>query len=100
MTSSDEHIGKTVLVGLTFVATDGPERHEQVAGRVTGLDIADRETPLVILDCDDGIARTYPWSELAVSVAPPGEYKLAQSQKVYADPDFLMQFSIYPNPES
>jgi hypothetical protein len=100
VTPSDEHIGKTILLGLTWVATDKSERHEQFAGTISGFNMERPAVPLVIIACDDGVARNYPWSELSVSMAPEGEYKLAKSQTVYVNPHFLMQFTIYPKPES
>src|SRR3546814_18662048 len=93
----DRQIGKTVLVGLTWIAPDESQSHQQFGGSIAGFETEGRETPLVQIECDDGETRSYPWHESAVSVAAPGKYTLTATQKVFVDPDYLMQFSIYQN---
>ena len=93
----DQQIGKTALVGLTWVAADESQTHQQFGGAITGFVTEGRETPLVKIECDDGVTRSYPWNESVVTTASPGEYTLAATQKVYIDPDYLMQFSIQQN---
>jgi hypothetical protein len=93
----DQQIGKTVLVGLTWIAPDESQSHQQFGGSITGFVTEGRETPLVQVECDDGETRSYPWNESAVTVAAPGKYTLATTQKVFVDPDYLMQFSIFQN---
>src|SRR3546814_14355857 len=93
----DRQIGKAVLVGLTWIAPDESQSHQQFGGSIAGFETEGRETPLVQIECDAGETRSYPWHESAVSVAAPGKYTLTATHTVFVDPVYLRQFSIYTN---
>src|SRR3546814_9669971 len=49
----DQQIGKTVLVGLTWIAPDESQSHQQFGGSIAGFETEGRETPLVQIECED-----------------------------------------------
>ncbi len=85
-------IGKTVPVGITRDGANGAEEYEQFAGSI--IHFTQDEPGMAVIACSDGIERTYPWDERALSPAPPGEYRLRSTGEIIKNPDWLMQWTV------
>jgi hypothetical protein len=85
----NDMVGRTVLVGLTYVRPDGSIRlQSQFAGIVTSV------KPLVAIERGDDELFTLPNEPEAFDWAAPGEYRLRGSGEVVVNPDFLTSWTI------
>jgi hypothetical protein len=88
---ADEILGKTVLVGLTYVTHDGRARdREQLHGIVVS---ADEERGIEIRQASGEIF-TLPPAFDSFEQADPGEYTLRSTGEVISDPDLLCSWRI------
>jgi hypothetical protein len=95
-------VGSSILIGLTFVESDGSERLESYIGRIVEVgandesfeNLDDSETSLVIVaECHDGGTRTFPFDRTAINPANSGFYELPDGATI-EDPDFEMHWHI------
>ena len=76
-------LGKRVIVGLTYVASDGStERQSQFCGVVVGADAS-----VISLERAEGTRFTLPPATGAFRYARRGEYRLRATGEVIVDPD-------------
>ena len=82
-------IGKTVLVGVTYIDSSESVVDElQFAGVVLSVD------PLVTIHRGDLEPFTLPPERAAFDVAPPGEYRLRSTVEIVVDPDFVTSWTV------
>jgi hypothetical protein len=92
---TDEHaaalVGSHLLVGLTYEAPDG-----DVVERLQFDGVVEGATPAVVSvrRNDTGELFTLPPAADAFVPAPEGEYRLRESGRVVADPDFLCTMTV------
>ena len=87
-------IGKTVLVSLTCMNDFGDlEAFEQFHGPIVRID---NEDGLVVhrLDTDENFS--LPPDLDHYQIAKPGDYKLAEADTIIKDPDYVVEWDIYP----
>lgn len=90
-------IGKHVLIGLTFMTSDGEvESQEQYHGLVVCCD----ETTVAIEPWGGGDLITLPPDLRPFQQAPPGEYRLRSTGETVVDPDFTASWTINRPPRS
>src|SRR5581483_9443190 len=88
-------VGKTVLIGLTYLNEEGGVDHRtQLRGTFTW---ADEE--MVRIELADGEEFTLPPDLEAFQPAPPGKYTLKGSGEVVENPDYLCAWTITPGQE-
>ena len=91
-------IGKTVLVSLTCMNDFGDlEAFEQFFGPIVRINTDDG---LVIMRGDTNEEFSIPPDLDHYLPATPGDYKLAESDKIISNPDFLVEWDIYPPDKS
>jgi len=91
-------IGKTVLVSLTCMNDFGDlEAFEQFFGPIIRIN---NEDGLVVKRGDTGEEFSIPPDLDHYQVAKPGDYKLAESDTIINNPDFLVEWDIYPPDKS
>jgi hypothetical protein len=84
-------IGKSVLIGLTYVNADGSiDSQVQHFGRIVGAD----ETMVTVRLHDSDEDFTLPPALDAFEEATPGEYRLRGTGEVIVDPDLLSTWTI------
>jgi hypothetical protein len=84
-----EYVGKRVLVGITYVGSDGSEIDQaQWHGVIEGVD------PMLTIRLGQDELRTLPPH---IRKAPPGEYRLRSTGEIVPDPDFLATWTIEVN---
>jgi hypothetical protein len=87
-------IGKTIVVGLTYLSVDGAViEQRQLFGKVVSVD-ARKGILIAIGGARSGEQFNLPPDTRAIDVAAPGEYRLRASGEVVTDPDYTAQFSI------
>lgn len=91
---AESMIGKTVLVSLTCMNDFGDlDAFEQFAGKILRVN---NEDGLVVLNEQDGEEFNLPPDLDHYQAAKPGDYKLEGSDIVVSNPDFLVEWDIYP----
>lgn len=91
-------IGKTVLVSLTCMNDYGDlEAFEQFAGKILRIN---NEDGLVIKRDDSEEEFNLPPDLDHYQPAKAGDYKLAESEQVVSNPDYLVEWDIYPPDKS
>jgi len=98
---ADWLIGKYVLIGVTYLASDGVTvtSQGQYHGRITSADQSDG----FAIECEGvraGKTMRLPPDLGAFRLAGPGEYKLRSTGEVVKDPDVLATWSIVERPKS
>ena len=87
-------VGKTVLVSLTCMTDFGDlEAFEQFAGIIMRIN---NEDGLVLKRTDSDEEYNLPPDLDHYTPAKPGDYKLAESDEIVSNPDFLVEWDIYP----
>ncbi len=87
-------IGKTVLVSLTCMNDYGDlDAFEQFAGEILRVT---NEDGLVVKRADNGEEFNLPPDLDHYQPAEPGSYKLAESEAIIENPDYLVEWDIYP----
>lgn len=87
-------IGKTVLVSLTCMNDFGDlEAFEQYAGEILRIN---NEEGLVLERADTGEEFNLPPDLDHYQQAKPGDYKLAESETIINNPDYVVEWDIYP----
>ncbi len=87
-------LGKTVLVSLTCMNDFGDlEAFEQFAGQILRIN---NEDGLVVMREDTQEEMSLPPDLDHYQSAKPGDYKLAESDKIVSNPDYLVEWDIYP----
>jgi len=95
---AEKMLGKTVLVSLTCMNDFGDlEAFEQFAGPIVRID---NEDGLVVLRGDTNEEFSIPPDLDHYLPAKPGDYKLAESETIISNPDFLVEWDIYPPDKS
>ena len=85
-------VGKTVLVGLTFVnAQDKAVEQRQYHGLIES---ADERDGFAVRRADTGELEWLPPDLRAFETAAPGEYRLRSTGEVVVDPDLLSTWTI------
>ncbi len=87
-------IGKKVLVSLTCMNDFGDlDAFEQFAGTIVRIDNKDG---LVVMREDTQEEFSLPPDLDHYQVAKSGDYKLAESDTIVSNPDFVVEWDIYP----
>ena len=87
-------IGKTVLVSLTCMNDFGDlEAFEQFFGEILRIN---NEDGLVVMREDVSEEFSLPPDLDHYQQAKPGDYKLSESETVITNPDFIVEWDIYP----
>ncbi len=87
-------LGKTLLVGLTFIDPEG-DRVEQFHGEVVSVD-ARRGIELRLAGLRAGEVCRLPPDVRSVAVAAAGSYRLRATGEVVENPDFTATWDIHP----
>ncbi len=91
---ADKMLGKTVLVSLTCMNDYGDlQAFEQFAGKILRIT---NEDGLVVERQDTQEEFNLPPDLDHYEAAKPGQYKLAESEVVIENPDYLVEWDIYP----
>lgn len=91
---AEKMIGKTVLVSLTCMNDFGDlDAFEQFSGPIVRID---NEDGLVVHRGDTGEDFSLPPDLDHYQIAKSGDYKLAESETVINDPDYVVEWDIYP----
>jgi hypothetical protein len=86
--------GKLLLVGLTFLDTDGkPSQQEQYWGRVTRVDQRDG-IELMLQGSREGETFCLPPDTRWMKPASPGDYRLRSTGEVVTNPDYTVSFTV------
>jgi len=88
-------VGKYVLVGVTYLASDGSTvtSQAQYHGRVTKAE----QSKGVTIACEGtwaGTSFSLPPDLTVFRLAPPGEYKLRSTGEVVKDPDMVASWTV------
>ena len=95
---AEKMIAKTVLVSLTCMNDFGDlEAFEQFFGPIVRID---NEDGLVVKRQDTGEDFSIPPDLDHYLDAKPGDYKLSESDAVITNPDYLVEWDIYPPDKS
>ena len=87
-------LGKTVLVSLTCMNDFGDlDAFEQFAGQILRIN---NEDGLVVMRTDTQEEMSLPPDLDHYQPAEPGDYKLVESETVVSNPDYLVEWDIYP----
>jgi hypothetical protein len=92
---ADWLVGKTILVGIVFVAADGTTVKSQ--GRYHGKIVRAECNHGIVIACEgvwSGRTMTLPPYISAFHPADPGEYRLRSTGEVVKNPDVLTTWSI------
>jgi len=91
---AEKMLGKTVLVSLTCMNDFGDlEAFEQFSGKILRIT---NEDGLVVLRADTAEEFNLPPDLDRYQAAKPGDYKLADTDEVISNPDYLVEWDIYP----
>lgn len=91
---AEKMIGKTVLVSLTCMNDFGDlEAFEQFVGEILRVT---NDDGLVLLRADSAEEFSLPPDLDHYLAAKPGDYKLAESDVIVSNPDYLVEWDIYP----
>jgi hypothetical protein len=91
---ADWLVGKTILVGITFLAADGTTVKSQ--GQYHGRIVRAERNYGIVIECEgawSGQTMTLPHIS-AFHPADPGEYRLRSTGEVIKNPDVLTTWSI------
>ncbi len=95
---AEKMLGKTVLVSLTCMNDFGDlAAFEQFSGEILRVN---NEDGLVVKRADTEEEFSLPPDLDHYQPAEPGEYKLAESEAVVSNPDYLVEWDIYPPDKS
>jgi len=95
---AEKMIGKTVLVSLTCMNDFGDlEAFEQFFGPILRIN---NEDGLVVKRGDTDEEFSIPPDLDHYQVAKPGDYKFAESDTIVSNPDFVVEWDIYPPEKS
>ena len=87
-----EYVGKSLLVGITFLNPDGSvHHHQQEHGVIEALD-----AEAVSVRLKDGHTMRLPAGTAAFEPAPKGQYTLQSTGEVVVDPDYLTTLTVVP----
>lgn len=96
----EDLIGASILVGLTFVDSDGLERHESYIGYINAIAADDTFESLdgsnsrtITVECHDGETRSFPFDDDSLDPADPGFYELPDGATI-EDPDYEMHWRV------
>jgi len=91
---AEKMLGKTVLVSLTCMNDFGDlDAFEQFSGEILKIN---HEDGLVVMRADTGEEFSLPPDLDHYQQAKPGDYKLAESDTIVKNPDYLVEWDIYP----
>ncbi len=91
---AESMIGKTVLASLTCMNNFGDlDAFEQFSGVIVRIN---NEDGLVVKRDDNGEEFSLPPDLDHYQPAEPGDYKLVESDAVVSNPDYLVEWDIYP----
>lgn len=91
---AEKMLGKTVLVSLTCMNDYGDlEAFEQFSGAIVRIN---NEDGLVVHRDDSDEDFSLPPDLDHYQQAKPGDYKLAESETIVKNPDYLVEWDIYP----
>ena len=94
--NGEKHIGKTIIIGLTFLNSSGHVEQEiQLFGAISKI-----SDDGILVNLDDGEDYTLPPDLSAVKIAPPGEYKFKTTGKVIVNPDYMTTWTIHMSENS
>jgi hypothetical protein len=89
----DDRIGKTVLVGLTYLDANGEVRERmQIFGPIVSIG----EGVVAIGTDDEGGSFTIPYDDDTLQPAKPGVYRCKNPVMEVENPDFLSAWTIKP----
>jgi hypothetical protein len=97
---ADAAIGKTVLVGVTYLSPDGETVARQV--QYHGVIIRADRAFGVEIQCDGekrGEVKKLPPDMTTFTSAKAGEYHLRSTGEVVVDPDFISSWTVTTKPE-
>ena len=95
--SFENIIGKTILVGITYVSNDELVLEQiQFFGTV---EHADEEDVISIMKAKGDEVFNLPPDLSSFSIAQPGEYTLKSTGEVIVNPDLLTTWTVYMAPE-
>lgn len=95
--TAENIVDKTILVGISFADASGEVlSRTQFEGRILGLD----ETYGIQIETDEIPPFWLPPDLAALQPARPGEYRLRDSGRVVANPDFIAFYSVSAFDES
>ena len=87
-------LGKNVMVSLTYMDKFGYlEAFDQFTGQSLRIN---NEDGLVVMRADTQQEMNLPPDLAHYQPAEPGDYKLAESDKIVSNPDYLVEWDIYP----
>jgi hypothetical protein len=91
---ADSVIGKTLLVGITYLDPDGSETGRD---QFHGIIVEASEEHGIVIACQGdrlGERRSLPADLTAVQPADPGHYRLKTTGEVIIDPDFTTTWTL------
>jgi hypothetical protein len=89
---ASEYLGKTVLIGMTYLDRDGQLRErKQMAGTITVFSQAEG-IKIKLRDVDRQFC--LPPDEGGIRVAPPGTYRLRSTGEEIINPDYLSTWTV------
>ncbi|MCW9047438.1 MAG: hypothetical protein OQK46_05105 [Gammaproteobacteria bacterium] len=95
---AEKMIGKTVLVSLTCMNDFGDlDAFEQFSGPILRIN---NDDGLVVQRKDTDEEFSLPPDLDHYQAAKPGDYKLAESDVIVTNPDFVVEWDIYPPDKS
>jgi hypothetical protein len=87
-----EYLGKTVLVGMTYLDREGKLRErKQLAGTISGFSQAEG-IKIKVRDTDRLFC--LPPDDRGIRVAPPGTYRLRSTGEEIVNPDYLATWTV------
>ena len=90
-----ELIGKYILVGVTYLGSNGDLESQQ---QLHGIIIKASEDEGILLQLAgeyEGESWNMPPDTSSISVADPGEYNLKSTGEVVSNPDFLCRWEVH-----
>ena len=92
----EEMIGKTMLVGLTYLNAQEEETgQEQIYGTIVRIE--DEEA--IIIQQENGEEFAVPADMEAIEPGEPGEYKLNSTGEIVIDPDYIGLWTVFDEEE-
>lgn len=86
-TKAKEFIGKTVLIGITDLDSEGkPIKQRQFFGTITEISV---KNGMTVTSKNNSTQMAFPPDLTALQPAKPGMYRLRTTGEVVTDPDFL-----------
>ena len=91
LSEKDIFIGKTIIIGLTFLDNLNQEVEKaQLSGTISEINEEG-----IFIKLDEGDFYTLPPDLSAIQAAPPGEYEFESTGKVVVNPDYMTTWRIY-----